>query len=411
VKFYNMSHKSSTLKQWYEPWNGGDHRNNTKGSRLQSDDQVCVGFDFTGLCVSGHDVFDYNSPLITNSGIYGDRKIPLGQVECSGFRLECFNDSINMSAPFKKIPFGFFIYSLTINMMYYAHGKVKGGWVRDTVRGADTNDPNAYKDIDMSFPVMKITDRCKVCDFFMVSAVRIFRYMYGISHCISITANRKQMIGYNSCATFNILVDNNTIASYDLNRYRSLHQLHEAESSMDFAQNSLEFRLSDQGLRGHTVYAVSTIYRHNNASNLPLKLYMISNEQIALRAILELFGFNNSQSVSRLGIGCIISDFVGVQFMNQYTLMYTLCKRKPEMFACNALDRAGCTDQEQKRYDRNIQYRGKKFQNRGYKVLNLKLHDDTLFTTSPLPTNKRNVLLYLPISVMTAVLLFLLNYT
>jgi hypothetical protein len=66
-----------------------------------------------------------------------------------------------------------FIYCL--NMMRYAHENVDDGWVRDTVLDADTNNPNAYIDIDMSFPVMKITDRCQVCDFFMAPAVKIFR--------------------------------------------------------------------------------------------------------------------------------------------------------------------------------------------------------------------------------------------
>ena len=280
------------------------------------------------------------------------------------------NDVINLRGTFKKMEHWPFVYSLTIHMMHKHNGAVKGGWCRDTLQNADINNSYAYNDIDMVFE-----SGCGLFQMFEESAKKIFEYLYdALYYSIEIDFKHECNISYSSsfrqCV---ILVNKKIIAHYDLTIRGSDSSMCYDDafinSTLDFAQNSFEFRINSSGM----IYVITTIDKQIPKSIL-LEHYMHNNKQSALRVILKHSGFKKHDDIV---INYIISEFIGSQIMNQFALIYTLHKQKPEMFTCHYVcDMAfSCHSHrvnysEKKFQKRKMLDRIRKFNSRGYQILN-----------------------------------------
>ena len=260
---------------------------------------------------------------------------------------------------FKTMPFGFFIYSVIVSMMKTTGAFIMGGWVRDCLIGRKPND------IDMYVRVDSPNKKEDVADYFEFLICHLFNYIHGHSHTIDVEFDTPGHTGYTSCLRSNIIVDDVQIISIDLNRYDTSNSddALNANTNIDFLQNGLAFKYvcNDHGkncivLRSEVTHTVSSA----------LKSY-VDQRTIATLASLALMVGVTFDPLSI--IACLLTEFLGSDWLYIQAMIYTMCKRTPEMCACH--HRCHVSDIS-KRRTKAMWSRCCKFSLRGFKFVNMK---------------------------------------
>lgn len=261
---------------------------------------------------------------------------------------------------FKTMPYGFFIYSVVVSMMKATRAFVMGGWVRDCLIGRKPND------IDMYVRVKNQTKKEDVADYFKYLVSHFFNYIYGHSHTIDVEYDTPGHIGYTSCLTANIKVDGAQIISIDLNRYDTSNAKDalDANTNIDFIQNGLAFKYvrNDHGGRNRIVLRSEV----NHTISPTLMSYVNQRTMATLQSLALMVGVTfDPFSI----IAWLLTEFLGSDWLYIQTMIYTMCKRTPEMCACH--HRCRVPNSSKKRtwamWSRCI-----KFSSRGFKFVNMK---------------------------------------
>lgn len=299
-------------------------------------------------------VIDFSLPLICT--------IPCFCRVCRGANRNPTPTTINdncMVDHFKTMPFGFFIYSVIVSMMKTTGAFVMGGWVRDCLVGRKPND------IDMYVRVDGPNKKEDVADHFEFLVCHLFGYIYGHSHTIDVEFDTPGHTGYASCLRSNIIVDDAQIISIDLNRYDTSNpnDALDASTNIDFLQNGLAFKYVCDD-RGENCIVLQSEVNHTVSPTL--KSYVDQRTMATLASLALMIGvmFDPHSIIAHL-----LTEFLGSDWLYIHMMIYTMCKRTPEMCACH--HRCHVSDIRKKR-TKAMWSRCCKFSSRGFKFVNMK---------------------------------------
>lgn len=312
-------------------------------------------------------VIDFSLPLICTK--------PCFCGFCSGANRNPTPTTINdncMVDHFKTMPFGFFIYSVIVSMMKTTGAFVMGGWVRDCLVGRKPND------IDMYVRVDDPNKKEDVADYFEFLVCHLFGYIYGHSHTIDVEFDTPGHTGYASCLRSNIIVDDAQIISIDLNRYDTSNpnDALDASTNIDFLQNGLAFKYVCDD-RGENCIVLQSEVNHTVSPTL--KSYVDQRTMATLASLALMIGvmFDPHSTIAHL-----LTEFLGSDWLYIHMMIYTMCKRTPEMCACH--HRCHVSDIS-KRRTKAMWSRCCKFSSRGFKFVNMKSCCEECHYKTPAP--------------------------
>tara|TARA_Y100000389_G_scaffold128967_1_gene126417 strand:+ start:451 stop:1611 length:1161 start_codon:yes stop_codon:yes gene_type:complete len=253
---------------------------------------------------------------------------------------------------------------------------VMGGWVRDCLIGRKPND------IDMYVRVDGPNKKEQVADYFKDLVSYFFNYIYGRSHTIDVEFDTPGHMGYDaSCLRANIIVDGAQIISIDLNRYDTgnIKDALDANTNIDFIQNGLAFKYvrDDHGkncivLRSEVDHTIS-----------PTLMSYVNQRTMATLASLALMIGVKFDTFSI--IACLLTEFLGSDWLYIQTMIYTMCKRTPEICACH--HRCRVPDISERQTEAMLS-RCAKFSSRGFKFVNMKPCCEECHYKTPAPRLK-----------------------
>mgnify|MGYP003329089598 CR=1 FL=1 len=313
-------------------------------------------------------VIDFSMPLFCAMPHFCDR---CGCVHREKATPITINDDC-MVGNFKTIPYGFFIYSVVVSMMKATGAFVMGGWVRDCLIGRKPND------IDMYVRVNDPNKKEEVADYFKDVVEYFFNYIYGHSHTIDLEFDTPGHMGYASCLRVNITVDGAQIISIDLNRYDTSDPKDalDASTNIDFIQNGLAFKYV-RGDHGENCIVLRSEVNHTIS---PTLMSYVNQRTMATLASLALMIGVTFDSFSI--IACLLTEFLGSDWLYIQTMIYTMCKRTPEMYACH--HRCHVSDISKRRTEA-MRSRCSKFSSRGFKFVNMKQCCEDCHYKTPAP--------------------------
>lgn len=242
------------------------------------------------------------------------------------------NDNYMVNS-FKTIPknMGFYIYSVIVSLMKKTNAFIMGGWVRDTLIGGKLND------IDIFVRVNNRTQKEIVAEYFRSLIFDLFRYIYGHLHKIDVYFNdtSKKNTGYSTaCLKTDIFVDNTPIISIDFNRYDMANSkdARDANTNIDFIQNGLAFKYVRNDCSKDCIVLQSEV--NYNIISPNIKSYIKKRTKETLASLVSMFDvkfkFKFGPHIAKL-----LTKFLGSDWLYIQTIVYTICKRTPEMCACH----------------------------------------------------------------------------
>lgn len=307
---------------------------------------------------------------------------------------------------FKNISYGCYIYSVIASIMKGKKYKafIMGGFVRDIMSGKKPNDVDIY--IKVKSNIQKSDIICYIR--FLINNLFVYYYGNDDDNRVKIDINSGYSNYYNAtCKRFNITLNDLHIVSIDLNMYNmnDPSDTFEEKTNIDFIQNSLAFKMifdDNSNIYRIVIYSEINNIKTLNLYNFKMKQYiskhtsktltsltlmvmdknfvnefvskktgskshqLLDVENVTILDLLENANTNSHQLLAITEIANLITKFLGNEWLFAFTVISTICRPIPEMYACHYR----CADRVLCNHSVMID-RCRKFKDRNFKLINM----------------------------------------